>query len=215
MEWLRRLVRHDAREPANEAARWVVVDTETTGIDPARDALVAIGGVAIAADGIRAADSFEIVVQHTGPTDAENIVIHGLGRQTLEAGVPAAEALRAFRAWVDGAPCCAFHVDFDRRVLDRAASRAGVPALAGPWLDVEPLCAALRPDALPGGTRTLDEWLAVCGLACPGRHNAARDALATAELLLYVRALAARQRTVGFAALASLQRQPRWLGARR
>ena len=203
-----------SRASTRERRRWVVVDTETSGTDPAYDSLLAIGGVAVDDEGVRAADSFEIVVRHTGATSPGNIVIHGLGRGALEAGVPADDALRAFAEWVDGAPCCGFHVDFDRRVLDRAASLAGVPRFAGPWLDIAPLCVAFRPDVMPNGTGTLDDWLAAYGLCCPSRHNAAVDACSTAELLLCIRALAAKQRTSGFAALAGLQRQRRWLGAR-
>lgn len=214
MDALRRLLGRDP-SPAAEPRRWVVVDTETTGIDAARDTLLAIGAVAVDDEGIRAGDSFEVVLRHTGRTDPANVVVHGLGREQLLAGTPPGEALRAFGAWVAAAPCAAFHADFDRRVLARAARVAGIPALRGPWLDLAPLAVALAPDVPRQGTGALDDWLRAYGLACPGRHNAASDALAAAELLLCLKALAAVQGTRGFAQLARLGAHRRWLGSLR
>ena len=43
------------------------------------------------------------------------------------------------------------------------------------------IAAVLRPGV---AARTLDDWLAACGIRCARRHQAAADALATAELLL-------------------------------
>lgn len=192
-----------------------MLDTETTGIDPARDALLAIGAVTVDDEGIRTADSFEIVLRHTGATDAANVVVHGLGRAALDAGVPGTAALQAFREWVDAAPCVGFHADFDRLVLARAAELGDVAPLPGPWLDLAPLAAALTPEVPRKGNGTLDEWLAAYGVACPGRHNAASDALAAAELLLRLRTVAAAQGAVGFDQLATLARQRKWLGANR
>ena len=210
-----RLLRSVAPRARDEASRWVVVDTETTGLDPSRDALLAIGGVAVDASGIRLGDSFELVVRHTDATDAHNIAIHGIGRDTLGAGVPLPDALAAFSAWVDGAPLCAFHADFDRRVLDRAASRAGVARIGTRWLDLAPLAQALRPDVPRNGTGTLDEWLDAYGLDCACRHNAACDAWASAELLLVLRTAAAKQGAGSFEALVALGRHGRWLGPQR
>lgn len=215
MDLLRRLLGIGGDRSANAAKRWVVLDTETTGIDPDRDALLAIGAVAVGDDGIRAEDSFEVVLRHTGTPDAANVAVHGLGRAALLAGVPAGVALGEFRAWVQDAPCVAFHSDFDRRVLARAAGLGGVPAVSGPWLDLAPLAAALRPDVPRKGTGALDDWLVAYGIDCAGRHNAASDALAAAELLLRLRVAAAAQGAVGFAALVALGRYRRWLGTQR
>lgn len=215
IDFLRRLFVRAEDRAAEAARRWVVLDTETTGIDPDRDALLAIGAVAVDDDGVRVDDSFEVVLRHTGATDAANVALHGLGREALGAGVPAGVALNAFREWVDGAPCVAFHCDFDRRVLVRAARLASVPALAGPWLDLAPLAAVLRPDVPRKGTGALDDWLTAYGIDCVGRHNAASDALAAAELLLRLRVAAAAQRATGFAGLVSLARHRRWLATHR
>ena len=192
--------------------RWIVVDTETSGLDPARDRLLAIGGVAVDDDGIVLDDSFEIVLKSDPANDAHNVTIHGIGCEAQAAGVPAPEALAAFRAWAAGAPRVGFHADFDRAVLRIAFAGAGVRADDPPWLDLAPLAAALVPQAQRYGGRSLDDWLAAFGIECTIRHNAASDALATAELLLRLRGIAATQGARGFDALRAAARQQKWLG---
>jgi DNA polymerase-3 subunit epsilon len=195
-----------------EDGRWVVLDTETTGLDPQRDHLLSIGAVAVDAQGIRLGDSFEAVLQTAGIGESDNVVVHGIGHDTQRAGVPAVTALASFASYVGGAPCIGFHVEFDRAVLARAFAATTAGPLPDRWLDLEPLAAALS--TYPGATRprSLDDWLGVFAIDIAERHNAAADALATAELLLRLRALAAAQGMHGIDALEQLARQRRWLG---
>jgi DNA polymerase-3 subunit epsilon len=192
--------------------RWVVVDTETAGLDASRDALLAIGGVAVGADGIRIDDSFEVTLRNETHADASNIVIHGIGREAQRAGVPAREALAAFDRWVGGAPLVGFHSDFDRDVLRRAFREAGMEKAGERWLDLARLGAALVPGSATQRGRSLDDWLALFHIVVDDRHNAAGDALATAELLLRLREIARAQGAAGFAALARAADHDRWLG---
>ncbi|MFO1322621.1 MAG: 3'-5' exonuclease [Burkholderiales bacterium] len=191
--------------------RWVVVDTETSGLDPARDALLAIGAVAVDDEGIRLADSFEVVLRHDGPVDAGSVLVHGLGHAAQRGGAPVAAALADFADFVAGAPCVGFHVAFDRAVLSRAFAAAGASGAPAEWLDVADLAATLDPDAHKRGARSLDDCLARYGIETLSRHTAAGDALATAELLLRLRARAAADGHRGFSALAGVSRQHRWL----
>jgi DNA polymerase-3 subunit epsilon len=212
---LRRWFGASRAEGATDAGRWIVVDTETSGLDPLRDRLLAIGGIAVRDDAILPDDSFEIVVRGEPAGDAANIALHGIGHGAQAEGVPAPEALAAFRAWAADAPRVGFHADFDRAVLRAACAGAGIAADEAPWLDLAALAQALAPDASRSGKCGLDESLAAFGIECTIRHNAAADALATAELLLRLRVLAAKQGVRGFAALMRAGRQQKWLGSAR
>lgn len=199
--------------PAAGSGRWLVVDTETTGLDVERDVLLAIGGVGVDADGLHPDDSFEILVRNAAGSSAANIVVHGIGRQAQADGVPLPEAMQAFVAWAGDAPIAGFHVPFDRAVLTRAAQFAGVPLAERAWLDLAPLATALVPPDPKKPPPGLDDWLARFEIDCPVRHHAAGDALATAELLLRLRAAAQREGARDFAGLVKLAKQGRWLAS--
>lgn len=208
----RKVFSREAAAPA-DVGRWVVVDTETTGLDVARDTLIAIGGVAVDAEGVVPGDSFEVVLRNAEGSDHDNILVHGIGRHAQRTGVPPAEGLAAFAQWVGDAQYTGYHTDFDRAVLMRAAALTKVPLPERAWLDLAPLAAALAPDKQKKGGGTLDDWLVAFGIECPIRHNAAADALATAELLLHLRARAAKQGSNDFAALLKVAKQQKWLAS--
>jgi DNA polymerase-3 subunit epsilon len=191
--------------------RWVVVDTETSGLDPVNDRLLAIGAVAVDGAGICLGDSFELLLQNLTPGDKDNVVVHGIGYEAQRDGVPLPRALSAFASYVGGAPCVGFHCQFDRIVLVKSAALAGVALPVPRWLDLAPLAATLKPEVYRRGGWSLDDWLTVFAIDVDARHSAAGDALATAELLLRLRALAARQGIAGFNALLRVSRQRRWL----
>jgi DNA polymerase-3 subunit epsilon len=192
--------------------RWVVVDTETSGLDPVNDRLLAIGAVTVDGTGIRLEDSFEVVMRSDRASDKDNIVIHGIGHEAQSLGAPVADALHAFSMFVADAPCVGFHSEFDEIALAQCANAVGVPLSLPHWLDLAQLAAALVPESHRRGKRSLDDWLAAFDIGAVARHNAAGDALATAELLLRLRAMAASQRVSGFAGLVRLSKQHRWLG---
>ncbi len=197
-----------------EPARWLVLDVESSGLDPARDRLLAIAAVAVRREGPRLLvdldDSFEIVLRQaeTAP-DKANILIHGIGVATQRAGVPPAQALAAFATFAGAAPLIGFHSAFDRVLIDRATRAVLGQRLRNAWLDLADLAPVLCPGAR---ARALDDWLAAFSITCLARHHAAADALATAELLQRLWTLAVAQGAgASFAALARLAAARRWL----
>lgn len=202
------------RKAAIDDRRWVIVDTETSGLDAQRDRLLAIAGVAVywdpAQPRIAVGDSMEVVLrQADAPLDKSNILLHGIGLAAQAQGDPPEEALAAFARWVGTSPLIAFHSAFDEAVLARAMRAVGQPVL-NPWLDLAHLAEVVRPDAK---ARSLDQWMAALGVVCAARHQAAADALATGEVLLrlwpdMVQAL--RPKAPDFAGLQGLAAQRRW-----
>ena len=184
VNWLRR--RFGAPESV-EPSRWVVLDVETSGLDPQRDQLLAIAAIAIHVDwqgqrlSITPGDSFEVVLRQASVLSVkDNILLHGIGLQRQREGVPLAEGLRAFAAFIGASPLLAFHAPFDQAMIGRHA-RAHLGAdLANPWVDIEQLCAVTHEKVR---ARALDEWLAHFGIVCTQRHQAAADTLAECELL--------------------------------
>ena len=205
------------RPGAVDERRWVVLDVEASGLDAARDRLLAIAAVALhrGDDGvprIDVGDSFEVVLrQPEVAVDKANILVHGIGVGAQRDGVEAVGALEAFEAWVGASPLIAFHAAFDATLIQRAMQDRLGRKLANPWLDLEPVAAVARPEV---AARSLDEWMAALGIRCAQRHQAAADTFATAELLQALWPHIVRQRAgSGFAALQRLAAQRRWLSA--
>ncbi|MDF2463073.1 MAG: hypothetical protein K0Q43_1308 [Ramlibacter sp.] len=185
LDWLDWLGRH--REV--DETRWVVLDVETSGLDPARDRLLAIAAIAVRVDwaakqlAIVPADSFEVVLRQQQASAVDNILLHGIGAQRQRDGVPADEALGALQAWCGKSPLLAFHAAFDRALIERYARPELGAAWSPPWLDIEHLCAVTHESV---AARSLDEWMAYFGIHCALRHQAAADTLAECEVLLRV-----------------------------
>jgi DNA polymerase III subunit epsilon len=181
---------------AVEPTRWLMVDVETSGLDPARDRLLAIAAIGLKVDwgsrrlAVVLADSFEVVLRQEEPSARENILLHGIGVQRQKEGVPAREALAAFAAFAGTAPLLAFHAAFDEALIGRHARHALGATLANRWLDIEHLCGVTHPEVR---ARSLDEWMAHFGIRCAARHQAIADTLSECDLLLRIWPRVARE----------------------
>lgn len=188
------------------ALRWVVVDCESSGLDPARDRLLSIGAVAVREARVDHADCFSAVLRQAHASEVPNILVHGIGADAQLGGREPAAALDAFSDYVAGGIPVAFHAAFDRALLARA-----LPGWKRRWLDL----AELAPVLLPGSAqscKSLDDWLAAFSIEHPARHEAVADAYATAQLLLVLLAEAERQGVVDTGDLFAAARGRRWLG---
>ena len=208
-DWLGRLFGRAAPVPLR-AARWVVVDCETSGLDPARDRLLSVGAVAVRGGRIELGESFSAVLRQDVASDPANILVHGIGDDAQRNGRPAAEVLREFSSFLGEGLPVAFHAPFDAAVLGRA-----MPGFNPVWLDLAQLAPALCPGSMRGperARRALDDWLLEFGIACPQRHDALADAYATAQLLLVLLSEAERQGAGTVDRLRRLERAGRWIG---
>jgi len=206
----------DRKAKPADPGRWLVLDVESSGLDASSDRLLALAAVALRHDGRRTwidlADSFEAVLRQPAsdaPPDRSNILVHGIGVAAQGLGFDQASVLGDFEAFAGSSPLLGFHVDFDRRMIDRAMQAVLGRKLGNPWLDIADVAAVLRPGR---GLRTLDDWLQACGIECAQRHQAAADTLATAELLLHLLPAARAEGAADFRGLSKLAARRRWLG---
>jgi DNA polymerase-3 subunit epsilon len=194
----------DLRVPLSQT-RFVVVDTETSGLDPGSARMLSIGACAVEHASLCLDQTFERTLWQASPTDDANILVHGLGRESQTTGEPAAAALAAFLAYAGRPVFVGFHALFDATVVARTLRAALSLALAGEWLDLAVLLPALFAERGRAGLE-LDDWLQVFGLAGFARHSALGDAYATAQLMLLVLARAPARGIRDSGGLFALQR---------
>lgn len=218
MSWLDAFKRIVGGAPAQEPLRWVVLDVETSGLNLRRDRLLAVAALALdmgaAPPRILLGDSFEMLLRQDeqglalNEDTRSNILLHGIGLGAQRSGVEPVQALQAFEQWAGDAPLIAFHAAFDEGMIQREMVRLLGRRLKNPWLDLEPVAALTNPQA---GCRSLDDWMAHFDIHCAQRHQAAADALATAELLLRLWPALRARRETRFTELRRMAAQRRWL----
>lgn len=203
-DWLRK----PATNPTND--RWIALDLETTGLDPASDRIIEIGAVAIHRGEILLHDYFHRVLSGSGTVSAQNRVVHGVTALEQYDGAALGDALDAFIAWVDQAPIVGFFVDFDVKFLRTAlaghANNAIAKAFAADRIDMQRIAPVVFPDCK---AKSLGEWSAALKLPIKKQHRALADALATAHLLQRVLATLPNERRT-FKELQAIEKASRW-----
>ncbi len=173
----------ELNESSLREQRWVVVDVETTGLNLNRDQVLSIGAVVIEDGAIDFSQQFERTLQREGHKLSPSVLIHGLGPSAIAAGCDPVEALMDFMEFVGDSPLLAFHAPFDQHMLGRALKDSLGYRLQHSFLDVADMAPLLCPQAQIRQAG-LDDWVRWFNLQVVERHNAAADALATAELAL-------------------------------
>ncbi|MDX1817787.1 MAG: 3'-5' exonuclease [Marinobacter sp.] len=163
--------------------RLIVLDLETTGLNPGQDEVIAIGAVAITGGVIHLDDQFDLILRRPDLDISETVLIHGIGPEALTQGHETEDALLYLLDWMNGDPILAYHSAFDQKFLEKTLKHQLGYARNHVWIDVADLLPAFFPNAQTGG-KGLDHWADFFGLEVSERHHAAADALATAELTL-------------------------------
>lgn len=166
-----------------DKARMILVDVESTGLNPTRDHLLAIGAVPLEIGRMLAGQGFEKIIEgaESGPRDT--ILIHGITPTAVATGEPPREVLMDFLEYAGKCPLVAFHASFDQAMLGRALRKHLGVRLTNPWIDLAWLAPALFPD-LRLQRKPLDAWLGHFELRAHTRHRALADCLVTGELFL-------------------------------
>jgi DNA polymerase-3 subunit epsilon len=191
-------------------ARWVVIDVESSGLNPRRDALIAVGAVVVAARRIELGQSYYRVLRQGTPSGRDNILVHRVGTAEQLGGEDPRDALIGLLEFAGKAPCAGYNAPFDAAMLERAARTW----LGGPlhltWIDLAWLARAVARESARA-RQPLDVWLEAFGIPSAARHHALADALATAQLLLVLERKAAEQGLKTLAALRKAAAGERWL----
>jgi DNA polymerase-3 subunit epsilon len=181
----------------------VLLDTETTGLDPALGhRVIEIAAIELNND-LPSGEFFHRLVDPGRPVPAEATAIHGFGDADLAGQPRFAEVAPGFLAFLGEAPIIAHNAPFDFAFLDAELLRSGFPPLdRGRMVDT----LALAKSLFPGLPNTLD---ALCrrfaiDLAERGTHNALLDCRLLAAV--YLELTGGRQRGL---ALERAARAPR------
>jgi DNA polymerase-3 subunit epsilon len=180
-------------------ARFIVLDTEMTGLDCRVDRLVSIGAIACVGMELTLDDAFEAFIRISHNTSA--VHIHGITRELAESeGLPEATVLERFLPYLRDGVIVGHHVDDDLTMLELACRRCfGLERIPNFRIDTMHLAFALeqaglleRPPSDAEPNYSLDGLCQRFGIAPHDRHTAMGDAFLTGQLFLRLLRRAAR-----------------------
>ncbi len=179
----------DGKTPVTEA-RYVVFDTELTGLDDHKDSIVSIGAVRMTGGSIDIGNTFYRLVSPHSELSAASVVIHQITPSDV-ASKPSIDAvLTEFLDFCGDAVLVGHFVSIDLSFLNREMKRARLANIANPAVDTFSVYEWLRkrnksrdcPSTALKGYRLYD--IAKCfDIAVNGAHNALADSFITAQLL--------------------------------
>jgi len=178
-----------------ERVRFVVLDSETTGLDPRKDRLVTIGAVAVRSGEILLEDQFEALLKLAYNTSA--VTVHGVTREESLQGIDEPEALEQFLAYLQDGVIVGHHIGHDVQTFNAGYQRHFGFSLQNRSLDTMDLTLHLERDGAFAGRDQIRSFSldALCGMfyIIPhDRHTAAGDAFLTAQVFQRLLRIAAK-----------------------
>lgn len=179
----------------------VVIDTETTGLDPRKARVIELAGVRLLAGKMSAGGQFRQLLR---PADesipADTTRIHGIDDAMVAEAPAFADVWPRFSAYLDHAVVIGHTVGFDLAMLKRECDLAGLPWVRPRTLDTRLLAQIAAPELAGYTLEKLAAWL---GVDVVGRHSGLGDAATTARVFL---ALVPKLRDRGIRTVAEAER---------
>jgi DNA polymerase-3 subunit epsilon len=180
-----------------EQVRFVVLDSETTGLNPLQDRIVSIGAIAVLNHEILIEDSFEALlkVEH----NLSSVTVHGITREESLGGLDEPAALDQFLRYLGNGVIVGHHISHDVETFNAGYLRHFGFRLENPSLDTMDLTLHLERDGAFAGRDaikkfSLDALCALFDIIPHDRHTAPGDALITALVFQRLLRLAAKHR---------------------
>lgn len=166
--------------------RFVVVDLETTGLDPDRDRVVSVGAFRMVGGRVRLGEVFCELCNPGRDIPVESIKVHAIVPDMIHQARPAWEVFLDFLGFLGHDILVAHYAPFDVYFMNRVMKgQFGFP-LQNLVLDTVELCRTLMLKPDPYGVYLdfrkcgLDALAELFEVEVPERHTALGDALATA-----------------------------------
>ena len=165
---------------------FVVIDTETTGLNVSKDEILSIGAIKIKNNKILTSKTFEVYLKPSRNIDTKSIEIHGIRLCDLESAKEPALAIEEFFFFFVSTTVVGYYLEFDIAMLNKYIKPLIGVGLPNETLEVSELYFEKTIETIPQGNIDLrfDTILKNCSIPNMGAHNAVNDAIMTAMIFL-------------------------------
>lgn len=175
----------DGKQEQNlSSLRFVVFDTETTGLNISKDRILSIGCIAITDLKIKVSDQLEIYISQE-KFNADSVKIHGLLKKGTFEKLSEKEAIKRFLDYIGNSVLVAHHAAFDVSMINNCLKRLNLPKLKNVVLDTGHLYYKTKPNNQMSHW-SLDHLAQVYNIPLHDRHTASGDAYITALIFLKI-----------------------------
>jgi DNA polymerase-3 subunit epsilon len=176
------------RKQAFREVDLVVLDAETTGLNPRRDQLLSLGALRLRGHTIRLKECFEAYLpppeELRDPTAGS---VHGIvPNSSRYRYTDIASLMEQFLEYLGEAVIVGHHISFDVEMINRALTSLGAGPLKNRVIDTAVLAQKVHPPGYwtPQGEYALDKLARRYKISLSDRHTALGDSYITAILLL-------------------------------
>jgi DNA polymerase III subunit epsilon len=164
----------------------VVFDTETTGLNTKKDAVLSIGAVKVKGDRILTSESFEIFLKPEREISVESIKIHHIRPCDLEQALEPQEGAKKFLDFIGNRPLVGYYLEFDMAMMNRLIKPWLGVNLPNKQIEISGLYFDKKIALIPQGNVDLrfDTILRDLNIPRMGQHNALNDAIMTAMVYI-------------------------------
>ncbi len=165
---------------------FVVIDTETTGLNPKKDEILSIGAVKIKDNKILTSQTFEVFLKNSKEISSNSIKIHGIRPFDLKDAKTTKEGIVEFLNFVGSRPLIGYYLEFDVSMINKYTKEMLGITLPNRMIEVSEIYFDKSISLIPQGNIDLrfDTILQNCGIPNMGVHNAVNDAIMTAMIYL-------------------------------
>jgi len=181
-----------------ENTRFIVFDTETTGLNIDTDRILSIGAISIFNNVIDIADNFEIYLKQD-KFNANTVKIHGILKEGNLNKISESEAIKQFINYIGNSVLVAHHAAFDIQIINASLKRINLPKLKNKSIDTGILYKKL--EGKKNKLFSLDVLCEEFNIPKHDRHTASGDAYITALLFLKIISKLKQERNVYYSDL--------------
>ncbi|MBV1924204.1 MAG: 3'-5' exonuclease [Flavobacteriaceae bacterium] len=165
--------------------RFVVFDTETTGLHVLKDRVLSIGAISVIGNVIDVSDGFELYLKQD-KFNKETVEIHGIIKGGEIEKVEEEEAINLFLDYLKDAVLVAHHAAFDVSMINNMLKRLELPKLKNKVLDTGILFKKTNLHDQSKQHYGLDDLCEIFNVKKHDRHTASGDAYITALIFLKI-----------------------------